>query len=150
MGSVRGLCLGDRPLTMTQYECPLEQCDYAAGTVGSVKGHITAKSDSVHQGERGPDYTDEIEGTIDASSADSSTESTAETAEQGAGIVPGSEQSNGSSSSASSDTCPECDNEQAYDATEYADSFGERLDPEHIDALEKGEWVCTDCGRVYG
>jgi len=35
---------------MKEYVCPLDECDYAAGTAGSVRGHLTGETSGEHRG----------------------------------------------------------------------------------------------------
>lgn len=43
---------------MNQYSCPVDGCGASFGEIGSVKAHITRKSDSSHKGLSGPEYWD--------------------------------------------------------------------------------------------
>ena len=42
--------------SMNEYQCPVEGCNAAFDSVGSVKGHISRKADASHSGLSGPDY----------------------------------------------------------------------------------------------
>jgi len=52
-----------------QYQCP--KCQYTAGSKGSVKAHITRKTDETHKGLSGPEHGDEIN-QVDVSDPDES------------------------------------------------------------------------------
>ena len=74
---------------MSAYACPF--CDYTAPLPNSVKGHITASADDDHQGESGPEFSDDElldgdehpdYGGDPADSADESAESDEQASEQ--------------------------------------------------------------------
>ncbi len=149
-----------------QYQCPIEGCDYAAESDGSVKAHITRKADPAHKGESGPNYSDEIrtvsleEGSNGDSGADPEPEPT-EPAEPsaatdgGEGVVPDerswsqSNQSQSNQNQTETPTCPGCGSKQHMNAAVALENNRSELSREHIALLESSELVCTDCGGVF-
>lgn len=46
-------------MTGDAYACPIGDCDYTAPLPGSVKGHVSRKTTDGHEGESGPEYSED-------------------------------------------------------------------------------------------
>lgn len=134
---------------MNQYQCPF--CDYTQGSKGSVKAHITRKTDDNHKGRSGPDYTDEIE-VVEVSDEgpdeQSGTEQEPEQVSSDGGIVPSdqrvSSRDGGSTGSGrQSDDC--CSNPDLQGSA--GDVF--QLENGQYVRLEQGDKICVNCDEIH-
>ncbi len=116
-----------------QFGCPI--CDSSFGSAGSVKAHITRKTDEAHKGESGPDYEGEI-GTVAVS--DNSDGSHTNPSD---GIVPESDRH--SADTESGDEC--CSNPSLQGSA--GDVF-ELASGDYV-RLEAGDSICVNCDSIH-
>lgn len=134
--------LGDGVVPVTdQYQCPF--CDFTAGSKGSVKAHITRKTDESHKGLSGPDFTDDIN-PVSISDAPSDETSDETTESNQGGVVPSDHRvsDDGGSSGSGGQCCSSPDlRGSANDVFE--------LDSGQYVRLESGDKICVNCDEIH-
>lgn len=126
-----------------QYQCPIGSCDATFGSVGSVKAHITRKTDSAHKGESGPDYTDEIGTESVTDSAPDTEPDTDPDTDSDSGVVPSEYIHDTTESEGESSGC--CSSPVLQGST--GDVF--ELESGEYVRLEEGDEICVNCDTIH-
>lgn len=130
-----------------QYSCPIDDCNYSAGSKGSVVGHISRKTSEGHGGKSGPQYRDEIETVSVDSDGNSDANSEQETVNSEQTVTfPDAEQS-ASTGTVSSDSEPmACCSDPDLEGEAGAVY---QLDDGSYVRLEEGDEICLNCDHIH-
>lgn len=123
---------------MTCY-CPVDNCEYSAEKIGSVKAHITRGTKDGHKGKSGPNMADKI--TTDSDGADSSVTGADSDAGNDALSFP---EADSADSGASAD-CPNCD---GGSLSELPTGTGFTTDDGRRGKTTDGDCLCEGCDAV--
>lgn len=140
-----------------QYQCPVDDCEFTAGSKGSVKAHVTRMVRDGHKGLSGPDFGDEIRpvdvaggSTTDDDGADLDDTDARSRSSRSGGVVPADHRvpetaTDGGTSNSRSDGADCCtDPDLAGSAGDYF-----RLESGEVVQLESGDRVCLNCDELH-